>query len=576
MLLKSKFLAVALVVVPSLADPAVNLYFGQSGVDSLGSYCESDGFEYITLAFVTSSPENDVSGLGYPATNFAGHCAGSVYVNHANGISSELLSDCTLISDDITKCQALGKKVLLSIGGELSSVNNYTVSDPARGVEFADFMWEAFGPVNAASTVVRPFGSAVVDGFDFDIESDFSNPEQDTQRQYQAQLGYVSMIQRLRSHFADSGGNYIITGAPQCPTNPAYFQMQTIITQATFDILWVQFYNNPSCEAIPSNANWLDAFGYGAWEAYLPATASKDAKIFIGLPGSPQAAGNGYLEPDALKTLLDQYKVKPSFGGVMFWDANFASNKTGIPNGRTYYENAHDIICGPAGPKPTLTASTMSSPPPRSSSSAAAVSATSTPGSISTPTPPTSQTSKTSGEITSSNLPLHTSGVISSSANSVPSSAPVSMTTSTIYTTRIYTITSCPPSVPTCPAKGHVTTEVIAISTTVCPVSGVETSPVMSTPVPMTTGSALPSSPSSVFTTLVAPKAGPNGIQSGTGNSIKPTATLPTLGGSSGCLGTGCRTSATVSATKAVTAGAGRRTVAFGLPALMVVAVLIL
>ncbi|OTA80658.1 hypothetical protein M434DRAFT_50619, partial [Hypoxylon sp. CO27-5] len=46
-----------------------------------------------------------------------------------------------------------------------------------------------------------------------------------------------------------------------------------------------------------------------------------------------------------------------------------------------------------------------------------------------------------------------------------------SYTTSTIYSTKIYTVTSCAPSVTNCPAKGSVTTEIVAVSTTVCPVS---------------------------------------------------------------------------------------------------------
>jgi chitinase len=32
-----------------------------------------------------------------------------------------------------------------------------------------------FGPVNPSSSVDRPFGTAVVDGFDFDFESSFNN-----------------------------------------------------------------------------------------------------------------------------------------------------------------------------------------------------------------------------------------------------------------------------------------------------------------------------------------------------------------------------------------------------------------
>ncbi|KAM5343407.1 hypothetical protein ACJ41O_011944 [Fusarium nematophilum] len=44
-------------------------------------------------------------------------------------------------------------------------------------------------------------------------------------------------------------------------------------------------------------------------------------------------------------------------------------------------------------------------------------------------------------------------------------------TTSTVYSTRVYTVTKCPPEVPYCPGEPHVTTETVAVSTTVCPVT---------------------------------------------------------------------------------------------------------
>ncbi|KAF4971707.1 hypothetical protein FZEAL_9771, partial [Fusarium zealandicum] len=54
---------------------------------------------------------------------------------------------------------------------------------------------------------------------------------------------------------------------------------------------------------------------------------------------------------------------------------------------------------------------------------------------------------------------------------------PTQMTTSTIYTTNVRTVTSCGPEVPDCPNKPHVTTETVAVSTTVCPVTETEEKP---------------------------------------------------------------------------------------------------
>jgi chitinase len=52
---------------------------------------------------------------------------------------------------------------------------------------------------------------------------------------------------------------------------------------------------------------------------------------------------------------------------------------------------------------------------------------------------------------------------------------PVASTTSTVYATSVYTITSCAATVTDCPARiGQVTTDIISLYTTVCPVTATE------------------------------------------------------------------------------------------------------
>ncbi|KAK8026669.1 extracellular cell wall glucanase Crf1/allergen Asp F9 [Apiospora marii] len=67
------------------------------------------------------------------------------------------------------------------------------------------------------------------------------------------------------------------------------------------------------------------------------------------------------------------------------------------------------------------------------------------------------------------------SQTMSSAASGSSSAAAASLITtssiSTIYSTNIYTITSCAPEVKNCPGKGAVTTELVSIATTVCPVT---------------------------------------------------------------------------------------------------------
>lgn len=85
----------------------------------------------------------------------------------------------------------------------------------------------------------RPFGGVYVNGFDFDIERD-----NDGDSQY-----YPAMIATLRSNFAsDPNNTYYITGAPQCLLPEP--NMGDIIANATFDYLFIQWYNNDLC-ALP-------------------------------------------------------------------------------------------------------------------------------------------------------------------------------------------------------------------------------------------------------------------------------------------------------------------------------------
>ncbi|KAK4237836.1 putative glycoside hydrolase, partial [Achaetomium macrosporum] len=337
----TKTLAIAaLAAAPAVATPAVNVYWGSGPTsDRLRDYCDSTGFEYVTLGFVNSSPEQDPSGQRYAGTDFAAHCVAAKYQNPDTGVNSKLLSQCGLISADIRYCQSKGKKVLLSIGGQWNPPKaDYAISSPPEGEYFADFIWGAFGPYTSAwKDKPRPFDDFyegeeegqehfVFDGFDFDIEHKFDD-----------QSGYVAMVRRLRALTnLDRSKKYLITAAPECPLSDQWFKMKTIIETSEFDALFVQFYNNAVCEG--ANNNFDD------WAAFLANTASKDAKIFIGLPGSLGAAGSGYLPPSQARALINRYKNKPAFGGVMVWDAYYGSENV---NGQPYYEVVHDVACGP-------------------------------------------------------------------------------------------------------------------------------------------------------------------------------------------------------------------------------------
>lgn len=142
------------------------------------------------------------------------------------------------------------------------------------------------------------------------------------------------MIERLHDHFGDSY-SYVITGAPQCPLDDAWFQMKAMIVAAKFDILFIQFYNNEGCDAVG------EGFNYDNWTSFLRGTESAHAQLYIGLLSYP---GSGYVEPSDLKALIDVYGTRPNFGGVSLWDEYYAVRTRSNVTGKTYLEAVQDAL----------------------------------------------------------------------------------------------------------------------------------------------------------------------------------------------------------------------------------------
>lgn len=139
---------------------------------------------------------------------------------------------CPFIGPDVIECQkTYGKKIFLSIGGGYPA--DYFFSSDANARAFADFIWGAWGPVNSSWTGPRPWGNAVVDGFDFDIESVVSPANRLT-------AGYTACINRLKNilYPQDTSKSYYISGAPQCVLPDAHFT--SVVRRAWFDFLWIQ------------------------------------------------------------------------------------------------------------------------------------------------------------------------------------------------------------------------------------------------------------------------------------------------------------------------------------------------
>jgi chitinase len=295
------------------------VYWGQNGGgtvenNDLSTYCTSaSGIDIIVLAFLYE--------YGNGNNIASGTIGQSCYISPA-GVGQQ----CTALAAAIDTCKSNGVKVILSLGGASGA---YSLQSQAQAETIGQSLWDAYGNGNAVnSSVPRPFGSTYVNGWDFDIESNSGN-------QY-----YQYMISKLRSNFAsDSANTYYITGAPQCPIPEP--NMEEIITNAQFDYLWVQFYNNPGCSV-------NGAINFNAWKTNIANTPSANAKIFIGVPASPlgatgtQSGAQYYLAPGALASLVGQYDSDSAFGGVMMWSAGFSD--TNVNNNCTYAQEAKHIL----------------------------------------------------------------------------------------------------------------------------------------------------------------------------------------------------------------------------------------
>lgn len=109
----------------------------------------------------------------WPGSNFGNQCADTYYETE-DGQKTGLLNGCYQIKEDLPICKALGKTILLSLGGGAAN-DYYEIKSEQSAQDFADFLWDAFGPLKEGYTGPRPLGVASVDGFDLDIEtgSDF-------------------------------------------------------------------------------------------------------------------------------------------------------------------------------------------------------------------------------------------------------------------------------------------------------------------------------------------------------------------------------------------------------------------
>jgi len=312
------------------------IYWGQQSngpEKDLREYCMDDTYDIIIVAFVYLFPM--ASGSLYPGMNFAGHCSKKF------DKADKYLLDCSdTIAPDITFCQQQGKKILLSFGG---GEGTYGFTSDTQATTFATMVWNMF---LGGTMSIRPFGTAVFDGVDLDIEQGDST-------------GYVAFIAQLRQYFTSASKQYYISAAPQCPS-PDFLGpgKGTPFTVSWFDYVWIQFYNN-NCglNAYPQHYN------FNTWAAWAATAINPNTKIFIGAPASSDAAGTGYVPLATLQTIAGatQAAYPNVFGGVMLWDCSNSDMNDNFGGGISTYLKSLGTSSPSLPPQPASITTTTTS-----------------------------------------------------------------------------------------------------------------------------------------------------------------------------------------------------------------------
>ncbi|CAI4035195.1 hypothetical protein SMKI_12G3430 [Saccharomyces mikatae IFO 1815] len=444
----------------SSGNTNIAVYWGQNSAgtqESLATYCQSSDADIFLLSFLNQFPT-----LGL---NFANACSDTF---------SDGLLHCTQIAEDIKTCQSLGKKVLLSLGGASGS---YLFADDSQAETFAQTLWDTFGEGTGASE--RPFDSAVVDGFDFDIENN-------------NKVGYSTLAAKLRILFAEGTKQYYLSAAPQCPYPDA--SVGDLLENADIDFAFIQFYNN-YC-SVSGQFNW------DTWLTYAQTVSpNRNIKLFLGLPGSASAAGSGYIsDVSLLQSTIGEISSSSSFGGIALWDASQAfSNQL---NGEPYVQVLKDLLKSANSVSTSSITTSKSTVTLTSSSSTSQKIATKTKTSIQskskiTLSPTLSHTDKTSTTKTKNTSRSTTKTKSIPAATTTKSASNPSTTTSTrstlssLITTSTVITPQTPISSTVLPTLAQtITTSTLSPTTTSSPAVSVQTTTV-NTLSPTTTGTSV-------------------------------------------------------------------------------------
>ncbi|KAI5245294.1 glycoside hydrolase [Aureobasidium subglaciale] len=277
------------------------VYYGKAQYTQnplLWDLCSDSDVDMIVMGFVRQlngpyvQPSFDIGACKTPSQRAANY----------TGIT------CPTLAANITRCQSMGKKVMISLGGSSSNLVLSNVSDAQQA---ATILWNVFG-AGTGSPNLRPFGNVTLDGFDFDLEGG-------------ADTSYTDVLSAsLQNLFTTASPARYISASPLCANNTV--MPYDFYKNANF--IWPRFYNANACKAGGKGYNK----SVTAWSNFLTDISSNVGvnlpRFYIGaLSFENYNSGGGYMAPDAFGDLVEYTKDrvgKARFGGVTFWQGTDA------------------------------------------------------------------------------------------------------------------------------------------------------------------------------------------------------------------------------------------------------------
>jgi chitinase len=292
------------------------VYYGKAqytASPSLYELCANSDVDIVVMGFVRQL--NGPSAL--PQFGFTKYCKSPTTITEQSRVS------CPDMAANITFCQSMGKKVLVSLGGSTSNLTFNSVGDARQA---ASILWNVFGE-GTNSTALRPFGHVAIDGFDFgkilhsqrhnsEAKESLTNSSPDLESG--ADTSYMDILaSSLQSYFKTTSLERYISAAPLCANN-------TVLPYgfyANANFVWPRFYNAKACcfgskgfkNSVTSWYNFLGSVVSDLGSAY--------PRIYLG-GLSFNNSNSGFVQPDAFvnATFVARNIIQAEFGGVSLWE----------------------------------------------------------------------------------------------------------------------------------------------------------------------------------------------------------------------------------------------------------------